>query len=329
MSIPTPASRDPRDVEARPEGTPAHGAPDRPSPPAGPGGGTPMMSTAWSDATAYWPDPQSTHNGLAASAGNQTDPAGDQAAAHRTGEEPAAQTANTAAQSASDAEHPTTFVPEPSPPRRQRSVAAVGTAAIIALLGLPLGWAWSSFAPWLPGVVRSDGLYLLEPYGEQRAGQETWFILLSIGTGIVIGIVAWVALRRFRGPLMVIALAVGGIAGGWIAWRFGHNIGRGHALAVAEHARIGDVILVPPDLRIKQGGNIAFWHGLPYLSGVLLYLAIAAIVTYVVIAGFATNPYLFGPKPGSQPPRLPQPDSSGPLSLQSPNEPAGSAGSDA
>jgi len=240
------------------------------------------------------------------------------------GEESVAQTADTATQSAGAAEHATPFTPEPSPPWRQRSIAALGTAAIIAVLGLPLGWAWSSFAPWLPGVVRSDGLYLLEPYGEQRAGQETWFILLSIGTGIVIGIIAWAALRRFRGPLMVVALAVGGIAGGWIAWRFGHNIGRGHALSVAEHARVGDVVLVPPDLRIKQGGNIAFWHGLPYLSGVLLYLAIAAIVTYVVIAGFATNPYLFGPKPGEQPsqparPSLPQPESSQPPSPQQPH----------
>src|SRR5215813_7310061 len=171
MSIPTPASRDPRDVEARPEGTPAHGAPDHPTAPSGPSGGTPTMSSAWSDATAYWPDPKSTPNGVAASAANDGRPGdqtgahrmGDQTGAHRMGEESAAQTADSAAQSASAAEHPTPFAPEPSPPWRQRSIAALGTAAIIAVLGLPLGWAWSSFAPWLPGVVRSDGLYLLEP----------------------------------------------------------------------------------------------------------------------------------------------------------------------
>jgi hypothetical protein len=154
---------------------------------------------------------------------------------------------------------------------------------------------WSAFAPWLPGVIESDGLFLQQPYGEQRAGQETWFILLSIGAGIVFAIVSWIALRRFRGPLMVAALAVGGIAAGWIAWRFGHNIGRGHALAEARHGKIGQVVLIPPDLRIKQAGNIGLWHGfLPYLSGVLLYLAIAAIGTYLLIASFTANPTLVG-----------------------------------
>jgi hypothetical protein len=190
---------------------------------------------------------------------------------------------------------PTTLAAEAQPSGKAKSLTALAVAAVIAALGLPLGWMWSAFAPWLPGVVESDGLFLQQPYGEQRAGQETWFILLSIGAGILFAIIAWVALRRFRGPLMVVALAVGGIAAGWIAWRFGHNIGRGDALTEARHGKIGQVVLIPPDLRIKQAGNIGLWHGwLPYLSGVLLYLAIAAIVTYLLIASFTANPTLVG-----------------------------------
>jgi hypothetical protein len=188
---------------------------------------------------------------------------------------------------------PATLATEPGPSAKTKSLTALAVAGGIAVLGLLLGWMWSALAPWLPGVVESDGVFLQQPYGEQRAGQETWFILLSIGAGIVFGIIAWVALRRFRGPLMVVALAVGGIAGGWIAWRFGHNIGRGHALAEARAGKIGQVVLIPPDLRIKQAGNIGLWHGwLPYLSGVLLYLAIAAIVTYLLIASFTSSPAL-------------------------------------
>jgi hypothetical protein len=91
---------------------------------------------------------------------------------------------------------------------------------------------------------------------------------------------------------MVVALAVGGIAASWLMWRFGHNIGRGHALEMARHGKVGQIVLVPPDIRIKQTGNIATWHGLPYLSGVLLYLAIAAIVVYLLIASFTSNPGL-------------------------------------
>ena len=186
----------------------------------------------------------------------------------------------------------TTMVAEPEPPWRTRGLVALGVAAVIAVLGFPIGWLWSSVAPWLPGVVEPDGLFLAQPYGEQRAGAETWYIMLSIGAGIIIAIVAWVALRRFRGPLMVAALAVGGIAASWLAWRFGHNIGRGHARTVAAHGKVGQIVLVPPDLRIKQPGNIAYWHGLPYLSGVLLYLAIAAILVYVLIACFTASPNL-------------------------------------
>jgi hypothetical protein len=203
---------------------------------------------------------------------------------------------------------PTALAAELGPSAKAKSLTALAVAAVIAVLGLLMGWIWSAFAPWLPGVVESDGLFLQQPYGEQRAGQETWFILLSIGAGILFGIIAWVALRRFRGPLMVVALAVGGIAGGWIAWRFGHNIGRGHALAEARGGKIGQVVLIPPDLRIKQAGNIALWHGwLPYLSGVLLYLAIAAIVTYLLIASFTASPSLVTRR--RRPTGQPHPDS--------------------
>ena len=105
---------------------------------------------------------------------------------------------------------------------------------------------------------------------------------------------------------MVVALAVGGIAAGWIAWRFGHNIGRGHALAEARHGKIGQVVMIPPDLRIKQTGNIGLWHGwLPYLSGVLLYLAIAAIITYLLIASFTASPRLVGGRRGRAPATTP------------------------
>jgi hypothetical protein len=203
---------------------------------------------------------------------------------------------------------PTALAAEPGPSGKAKSLTALAVAAVIAVLGLLLGWIWSVFAPWLPGVVESDGVFLQQPYGEQRAGQETWFILLSIGAGILFGIIAWVALRRFRGPLMVVALAVGGVASGWIAWRFGHNIGRGHALAEARAGKIGQVVLIPPDLRIKQAGNIGLWHGwLPYLSGVLLYLAIAAIVTYLLIASFTASPALVTRRRGRT--ATPQPDS--------------------
>src|SRR5262249_20715521 len=69
MSIPTPPSRDPRDVEARPEGAPAHGAPDHPNAPS-PSGDTPTRGASWGDATGYRPDAQATPNGAGAPIGD-------------------------------------------------------------------------------------------------------------------------------------------------------------------------------------------------------------------------------------------------------------------
>lgn len=177
-----------------------------------------------------------------------------------------------------------------------KALVGLATAVVIALLGFPLGWLWSTVAPWLPVVVGDGGLYYADPEGEQRAAQEGWFVLLSIGLGAVLAIVVWIVLRRYRGVVMLAALAIGGGGAGVLAWRFGHNIGRGHAFAVAKTAANGTVIKFPVDLRIKRLG---LWHGLlPYVGGDLLYVAIAATLTYLLLAGFALSPSL-GTRPSS------------------------------
>lgn len=166
-------------------------------------------------------------------------------------------------------------------------LVGIGVAAVVAVLGFPLGRLWSRLAPWLPVLVGDGGLYYADPEGEQRAAQEGWYILLSIGAGIVIAIAAWWLLRRFRGAIVLAALAVGGAGAGVLAWRYGHNIGRGHAFAQARAAAGGAVIKFPVDLRIKRLG---MWHHwLPYVGGDLLYVAIAACLVYLLIAGFTAS----------------------------------------
>jgi len=89
-----------------------------------------------------------------------------------------------------------------------------------------------------------------------------------------------------------VALAIGGVGAGWLAWRFGHTIGLGQFHQQARTAPSGSIIHLPPDLRIKQPGNFAKWHGLPYISGDLLYLGITALVVYLLITGFSLSPSL-------------------------------------
>jgi hypothetical protein len=192
--------------------------------------------------------------------------------------------------------------------RRQQILTGVAVVAVIGALGFPLGWLWSSVAPWLPAQVSGGQLLYADPEGEQLAGGESWFILLSIGAGILFAVVAWFALRRFRGSVMVAALGIGSIVTGWIAWWYGHNIGLNHALDLARHAKDGAIIKIPPSLRIKQPGKVAFWHHLPYLGGDILYVAVAALAVYVAFVGFSASPslHLRRTAPQTPPPMGPQ-----------------------
>jgi membrane protein YqaA with SNARE-associated domain len=186
-----------------------------------------------------------------------------------------------------------------------KALIGLAPAAVVAGLGVPLGAAWATVAPRLPGVVQKGGVYLADVEGEQRAAEESWYILLSIGAGILLALLAWGLLRRFRGPIMILALGVGGVAGGWLAWWFGRQIGRAHALALARTAKVGTIIEFPVDLRIKQPGNVAWWHSwLPHIGGVLMSLALAAVGTYVTLTLMSTSPSLYArgrPKPPPPP----------------------------
>lgn len=175
-----------------------------------------------------------------------------------------------------------------------KGVVGVATAGVITLLGFPLGWLWSALAPGLPVVINDQRQLLLNDVeGEQRAAAEGTYILLTVGAGMVLAILAWILLRRFRGLPVAVALAVGGAGMGWLAWRFGHTIGLSHALALARTAPVGTVFTIPPDLRIKQPGAVAWWHGaIPYITGDLLYAGIAALLVYLLCVGFSASPTL-------------------------------------
>jgi len=175
---------------------------------------------------------------------------------------------------------------------RQRWAMGGAVLVVVALLGFPLGWLWSSVAPWIPVQVVGNDLYLADPEGEQIAGAEVWFMLLSFGAGILLAVIAWFALRRYRGGIIAAALAVGGSVTGWLAWRFGHNLGRGHVLAEARHAKNGAFLRFPPNLRIKTTGDVAHWHGIPYVGGDVLFVGIAALAVYLLLVLVSVSPSL-------------------------------------
>jgi hypothetical protein len=119
-------------------------------------------------------------------------------------------------------------------------------------------------------------------------------VLLALG--------AWLVLRRFRGPVLLVGLAVGTVAGSVIAAHFGHQIGLTQYQRLFSDAAVGQHFFRPVNLRAAK---IGLWYGLlPRVQGNVLVPAIAAVFTYGFTASFAVDPELavsrYGPPSASE-----------------------------
>ncbi len=166
-------------------------------------------------------------------------------------------------------------------------LAGLGLAVVVALLGFPLGWLWSAVAPHATAVMTGDGAAYARPNQEQLIGAEGWYVFLTTLAGLVLAVLAWLVLRRFRGMLVLLGLGAGGVVSGVLAYWTGHRIGLTHARELIRNAPVGAHFTLPVSLRVQQVG---LWHGwLPYARGDVLFLAVMAVLVYALLAGF--SPY--------------------------------------
>jgi hypothetical protein len=172
------------------------------------------------------------------------------------------------------------------PKRTGREILfALAVAVVIAALGFPLGWLWSHLAPHSPAVMTVDGAAYATPNQEQIIGDEGWYVLLTAAAGLVLAVGVWVGLRRYRGVFVLLGLGVGSVAAGVLTYWTGHRIGLAHARDLIAHAPVGAHFSLPVTLRVQQLG---LWHGwLPYARGDVLFLAMVAVLTYALLAGFS------------------------------------------
>jgi hypothetical protein len=197
----------------------------------------------------------------------------------------------------SDDGPPATWPAEP-PPARPTWLAEIGAAAVtgglIAALGIPLGLLWGHLAPRVTAVSSSSGaLYSDANQPERVFGAEAWYVLGTGALGLLFGIATWVIWRRYRGPLMLLGLALGTLGSSFLIYRFGRAVGRGTAKRLSQPADRSVAFKLPVDLRIQSHG---LWHGfLPYTSGVLLIMGTIATLVYLVLAGFSAHPSLRKP----------------------------------
>ena len=100
--------------------------------------------------------------------------------------------------------------------------------AILAVLGLLVGFVWAHVAPRATYTV-VDTVHKLaqqnDPESEAQVGVDGWFALIGAGVGLVTGFVAW-RWRSVRGPFLMGAWALASLVGAVVAWRFGLWIGR-------------------------------------------------------------------------------------------------------
>jgi hypothetical protein len=196
--------------------------------------------------------------------------------------------------------HPPAYVPpplyplgpeeaEPAPPPRrpwQRTVlVAVLTALVVAVLGAPLGVLWHFVSPTVPLIdAGQSGIVVNDPSPEEYIASEGWFTLLGFGFGLVVAIVAWMALRRHRGPGLLLGVTVGALGAAVVAWQLGRQIGLGAYERWRDTAASGATYHAPPDL---------------HAHGTLLVPAFAAVIVMTLLAGWSNDPEL--DRPGARP----------------------------
>jgi len=174
-------------------------------------------------------------------------------------------------------------------PWRRTALVAVLSAVVVLLLGGPLGLLWAWLAPSVPVIDTGDSIVVNDPSPEQYIAADGWYTLLGLGFGLLVATVAWLLLRRDRGPFLLLGVVAGTLGAGYfVAPRIGQMIGRGAYEHWQEIATRGATYLAPPVV---------------HSTGPKLVSAFAAAIVLTLLAGWSNDPDLDQPgaKPGYGP----------------------------
>jgi hypothetical protein len=162
---------------------------------------------------------------------------------------------------------------------RSERVAALKASGLLvgamAVLGALLGIVWEAWSPPGPaGGVLAHGIQAVE--SEAFIAGDGRFALITVIVGISAALVAWYArpFRAVRGPLIAVALAVGGVAGAALTEWVGYLL-RGPGTKFACAAETGKCIDHLP-LTV-------------HMHALLLVEAIVALLVYSLFAAFAVS----------------------------------------
>ncbi|WP_067498169.1 DUF2567 domain-containing protein [Actinoplanes sp. TFC3] len=177
---------------------------------------------------------------------------------------------------------------EPAGDKRSWRRAVSVTILIIvamAVIGALLGVLWSWLAPSVPVInAGQNGIVVNDPSPEEYIAADGWFTLISFAFGLVAAVVAWLVLRRDRGPAILAGVTLGGLVSTLTTWFVGRQIGLGEWNDWQHSSAPGDTFQRPPDL---------------HAHGALLVTAFAAVIVTTLLAGWSNDPNL--DQPGAKP----------------------------
>jgi hypothetical protein len=193
-------------------------------------------------------------------------------------------------------------VPDPAPSAvggrgwRRESLIALAVAVTLAALGLPLGLLWRALTPKVEFVMTDQGPTPLQLEPEGFVAGDGWYVLITFAAGLLAAIAVWAFVHRRRGPLMLLGLVAGCVAGGVLTAWLGRYVGYAHYRELVVHAPVGAHFLRPPSVR---SGSVGLWFGfLPRVQGAVLVQATAAAMAYLLLAAFHLEPDLRQPQEG-------------------------------
>jgi hypothetical protein len=174
-------------------------------------------------------------------------------------------------------------------------LVAVICGLVVLLLGVPLGLLWHWLAPSVPVLdAGQTGIVVNDPSPEEYIAADGWYTMLGLGFGLLVAIVAWLVMRKDRGPFLLLGVVLGTLGAGYlIAPWIGGLIGRGNYRHWQETAAQGATYLAPPQV---------------HSVGPRLVPAFAAAIVLTLLAGWSNDPDLESPgaKPGYGPNLAPQ-----------------------
>jgi hypothetical protein len=184
-------------------------------------------------------------------------------------------------------ESPAPQSPAPESSSRGDLVTAVVAVAVLAVAGALLGLVWSAWSP--PGstaIVLGGGMYqVIDETENHIAGDGRFLVIVSV-VGLLAALLAWFLRPRNRGPLVLLGLIVGGLAGAALTDLIGHLTGGGSFSG--KTYRLSDGSAQEVTLRLPLS---------LHMPGLLFVEAALATLVYGVFTAFAVHDDLGRPDP--------------------------------